>query len=71
MLERRSKLASGNNKPEVCSSSVTDSSWVVFLEEYAAGFKVEAAVFNRRPSMVRVAQAANGKVVVVVAVVES
>ena len=36
-----------------------------------AGFKVEAAVFNRRPSMVRVAQAANGKVVVVVAVVES
>ena len=53
MLERRSKLASGNNKPEVCSSSVTDSSWVVFLEEYAAGFKVEAAVFNRRPSMVR------------------
>lgn len=51
MEERRRRLASGNSRPEVCSSSVTDSSCADFWE-YVAGFKVEAAVLRSRPSIV-------------------
>lgn len=53
VLERRRRLASGKRRPEVCSSSVTDSRGVPLLRpEYAAGFRVDAAVLRSRPSMV-------------------
>jgi hypothetical protein len=52
-LDRRRRLASGKRRPEVCSSSVTDSRGVPgFREEYAAGFKLEAAVLKSLPNMV-------------------
>jgi hypothetical protein len=39
--------------PEVCSSSVTDSRGVPLLRpEYAAGFRVDAAVLKSRPMMI-------------------
>jgi hypothetical protein len=53
-LDRRRRLASGKRRPDVCSSSVTDSSGVPwFREENAAGFKLEAAVLKSLPNIVR------------------
>lgn len=36
----------------MCSSSVTDSSDVDLREVYAAGLRLDAAVFSRRPNIV-------------------
>jgi predicted sulfurtransferase len=58
VFERRSWLTSGNKRPDVCSSSVTESSCVVGLLVYADGFNVVAAVLRSRPSILTALRAA-------------